>query len=92
MTKGLVHGPIGMHTVETSPGHINLVCDVSGRPHSRTNEYGMFCDSPDCECEKRSMEMMPHLSNFINVAAGMLERNEPLDEAKLYEAMFGKIK
>lgn len=82
--------PIGMHAIEVTPGQIDLVCDVSNRPHTRTNQYGMFCDAPDCECEKRSMEAFGPMQNFINVAAGMLERNEPLDIDVLSNAYFGK--
>ena len=82
--------PIGIHAVEVAPGQIDFVCDVSNRPHTRTNQYGMFCDAPDCECEKASMETFGQMQNFINVAANMLERNEPFDQDKLYNAFFEK--
>jgi hypothetical protein len=85
-------GPIGMHAVETSPGQIDLVCDVSNRPHTRTNQYGMFCDAPDCECEKRSMEAFGPMQAFINAAAGMLERREDINEQALMDAFFGAKK
>jgi hypothetical protein len=40
---------------ETSAGNINITCDVSGRPLVRTNQFGMFCDAANCQCEKESM-------------------------------------
>ena len=81
-----------MHAVETSPGHVEIMCDISGRPHTRTNEYGMFCDAPECECEKLSIAAKPGFDNFIKAAAGMCERNEPLDVDVLFKAMFGENK
>ena len=81
-----------MKVIETSPGKFNLACEISGRPHVRTNQFGMFCDDPNCECEKKSMAMFSDMGNFIGVAAGMFERNEPLDVDKLRDAFFKKDK
>jgi len=40
---------------ETSAGNFNITCEVSGRPLVRTNEFGMFCDAANCQCEQESM-------------------------------------
>lgn len=79
---------IDMKVSETSPGRINLACEISGRPHSRTNQYGMFCDDPNCECERKSTSIFGDLNNFIGVAAGMFEKGGNLDENALRKAFF----
>lgn len=68
-----------MKVLETSPGHFELACEISGRPHVRTNQFGMFCDDPNCECERKSMEVMGNMAGFVNTAAKMFENNEDLD-------------
>jgi hypothetical protein len=50
---------------ENKPGHINLSCETSGRPLTRTNEFGMFCDAEICQCEVESKKMSGMLSAFI---------------------------
>lgn len=52
---------MGINIVETKPGHISLSCQDSGRPLTRSNDYGMFCDAEVCACEVRSMEMSQRL-------------------------------
>ena len=82
-----------MKVIETSPGKFNLACEISGRPHVRTNQFGMFCDDPNCECEKKSMALFGDIGKFIGVASGMFERDgEELDYDKLKKAFFGKDK
>jgi hypothetical protein len=39
---------------ETAPGHINITCERSGLPFTRTTPQGMFCDAEQCECEQES--------------------------------------
>jgi hypothetical protein len=79
---------IDMKVFETSPGRVNLACDISGRPLTRTNQYGMFCDDSNCECERKSVSMFSDLGNFIDVAAGMFEKGGTLDENALRKAFF----
>ena len=45
---------IGYKVTETAPGHVNITCERSGRPFTRTTEHGMFCDATECACEKES--------------------------------------
>lgn len=52
---------MGIEIGETKPGHITLACRESGRPLTRSNDYGMFCDSEVCTCEVKSMEMSARL-------------------------------
>lgn len=40
---------------ETTPGNLNLTCEVSNRPLVRSTEFGMFCDAEVCQCEQQSM-------------------------------------
>jgi hypothetical protein len=68
-----------MKVIEISPGQFELGCEISGRPHARTNQFGMFCDDPNCECERKSMAAMPALGNFVNAAAKMFEKGGNLD-------------
>lgn len=77
-----------MKVIEISPGQFELGCEISGRPHSRTNQFGMFCDDPNCECEKKSMAVMGNLNNFVNAAAKMFEQGGDLDEDVLRKAFF----
>ena len=57
-----------MKVIELSPGRLDLVCETSGLPHTRTNNLGMFCDAPDCECERKSQEVFGKLREFVNIA------------------------
>lgn len=52
---------MGIDISEDRPGHITLTCRESGRPLSRSNDYGMFCDAEVCTCEVKSMEMSARL-------------------------------
>lgn len=54
-----------MKVIELSPGRLELVCETSGLPHTRTNNLGMFCDAPDCECERKSQEVFGKLRELI---------------------------
>jgi len=35
---------MGIKVTEPKPGHLWLNCDQCGKPVSKTNEYGMFCE------------------------------------------------
>jgi len=50
---------------ETTPGHFNISCNISGRPYTRSNKMGMFCDAADCACERRSLEMASFFKDFM---------------------------
>jgi len=47
----------GYKVTETVPGHINITCETSGRPYTRSNKLGMFCDAAICECEQKSQNL-----------------------------------
>lgn len=42
---------------EPSPGNVWVSCEVSKRPFTRTNEFGMFCDAEVCQCEIESRKV-----------------------------------
>lgn len=48
---------IGIKIREPAPGHVEITCERSGRPFTRTTEHGMFCDAAECECEQKSREI-----------------------------------
>jgi hypothetical protein len=50
---------------ENSPGDINLSCEVSGRPLTKSNEFGMFCDAEVCTCEIESNKVGAALKELI---------------------------
>lgn len=39
---------------ENRPGELGIICELSGRPITRSNEFGMFCDATVCQCEQQS--------------------------------------
>lgn len=47
----------GFKVRETAPGHVNITCERSGRPFTRTTPQGMFCDAEECACEQESREI-----------------------------------
>jgi hypothetical protein len=47
----------GIKITESKLGHLEIGCEISGRPLTRTNEYGMFCDAEVCECEQKSKKI-----------------------------------
>ncbi len=54
------------HTAtEVAPGHIVITCNHSKLPLERTNEFGTFCNSDDCECEKQSKEIAKAMGDFF---------------------------
>lgn len=50
---------------EPKPGHVGLTCKISGKPITRTNQYGMFCSDPECQCEKESMNQYAGLKSIL---------------------------
>lgn len=50
---------------EKVPGNIGLTCEDSGRPLTRANEYGMFCDAAVCNCEIESMKVGDNFKDLI---------------------------
>jgi len=52
---------------ETQPGHLDITCEVSGKPFIKANKHGMFCGD-DCECEKKFKEVFGFFDLFINVS------------------------
>ena len=50
-----------MKVVETSPGHLEITCEISQRPFVRSNENGMFCDAEVCVCEQQSQQVSGEL-------------------------------
>lgn len=63
---------IGYKVTETAPGHVNITCEQSGRPFTRTTEHGMFCDSEECVCEQKSQELesspeFAHLEKLVDL-------------------------
>lgn len=65
---------------ETAPGCITLTCRESGRPLTRSNYYGMFCDAAVCTCEIKSKEMVERLGIGGKPEDGI---------AAMFENMFG---
>lgn len=61
---------VGYTVHETEPGCINITCDRSGRPFTRSTALGMFCDQP-CECERLAKaapsqkEVLDFLMNMV---------------------------
>lgn len=51
---------------ETGPGHIEISCNLSGLPYTRTSNMGMFCDATNCVCEKRSREMASFFKDIVD--------------------------
>lgn len=52
---------------ETKPGHIALTCKTSGKPLTRTSQFGMFCSDPDCKCERDSMTHFGDLALLVRM-------------------------
>jgi hypothetical protein len=50
---------------ESKPGHIDIGCEISRRPLTRANEYGMFCDATVCKCEQESKININNIMDFI---------------------------
>jgi len=76
---------------EKRPVHLNVTCELSGLPIVRSNKYGMFCANKKCECEKKAMDGFDGLSEFVKLAAEMIEDGGPLDFDALEKA-FPKVK
>lgn len=55
-----------INAVEVSPGNVEVSCENSGLPITRTNEYGIFCDADNCVCEKDSMKASASLDKLID--------------------------
>jgi hypothetical protein len=55
---------------ETAPGCIDISCEVSGRPLTRTTQDGMFCDAKECQCEIESKMVAQDLRAMIKMFGG----------------------
>lgn len=66
---------------ETKPGHITLTCQESGKPLTRSNHYGMFCDADVCTCEVKSKALFEQLG----IGGKMDDGGMPA----MFENMFG---
>ncbi len=44
---------------------IEVKCEKSGRPLTRTTKLGMFCDDPNCVCEKESEETFAMIKDLF---------------------------
>ena len=51
---------------EPIPGHLEITCNISNRPYTRSSKMGMFCDAAECTCEKRSHEMESFFKDFMS--------------------------
>ena len=72
--------------IETVPGHVNITCKVSGRPYTRSNKLGMFCDATNCECEQGSQGFGVLVDNLMATPS-----NSPDEFIKNFMKIFGDI-
>lgn len=56
---------MNIKVTESKPGELGITCELSGRPITRSNEFGMFCDSDVCQCEQESMKVASSFRDMI---------------------------
>lgn len=57
---------MGVKIAEPKLGHINISCDQCGKPITKSNKYGMFCeDLCDLEESKKAFGQLKKLAKSI---------------------------
>lgn len=58
-------------TTESKPGHIEVTCEISGKPITSTNAYGMHCED---KCYLKTLdEDIEKLEGFLGSLDHLLE-------------------
>ena len=51
---------------EDNIGEYTIICKFSGKPLTRVNDYGMFCDVNPCRCEEKSKQISKFFEDILD--------------------------